>query len=61
MEKLEQVSDETDLARLDQIQEVYAASKQKLVGLQKQEEEYNKNVQVIVESDEQQMQLNKAI
>jgi len=26
--------------------------KQKLLGLQKQEDEYNRNVQVVVESDE---------
>jgi len=32
-----------------------------LIGLQKQEDEYNRNVQVVVESDEQQMKINQVI
>jgi hypothetical protein len=35
--------------------------KNKVMGLEKQEEDFNANVQVVVESDEQQIKLNELI
>ena len=46
---------------LAQIQDISQDQRNKLAGLQKQEEDYNRNVQVVVESDEQQMKLNQII
>ena len=54
----EVISHADEIKTLSQIQEIYTQQKTRLQGLQKQEEEFNKNVQVVVESDEQQMKLN---
>lgn len=51
--RVELVSEANNLDKVNDIQEISQNQKMKLVGLQKQEEEYNKNVQVVVESDEQ--------
>ena len=50
-EKLESSSD--DLQSLTKLQEFINLYKNKIIGLQKQEEDFNNNVQVVVESDEQ--------
>ena len=50
-EKLEASSD--DLQSLTKLQEFINLYKNKIIGLQKQEEDFNNNVQVVVESDEQ--------
>jgi hypothetical protein len=41
-----------DLENADSIQSIIATHKNKLTGLQKQEEDFNQNVQVVIESDE---------
>jgi len=50
--KVDQIASSLDIRTVDQIQDVSGQMKQKLLGLQKQEDEYNRNVQVVVESDE---------
>jgi hypothetical protein len=50
--KVELISHEDDVKKLSDIQDIYSSQKQRFEGLQKQEEEYNKNVQVVVEGDE---------
>lgn len=59
--KVEHLDGPHQLKTIGQIQELYSDQKSKLTALQKQEDEYNRNVQVVVESDEQQMKLNEAI
>ena len=61
VDQVDTLDDRSELKTLDQITELYTTQRSKLLGLQKQEEEYNKNVQVVVESDEQQVKLNEAI
>ena len=61
LQKVDSLDDPDDIKNLRQIEEVHSDQKNKMAGLQKQEEEYNKNVQVVVESDEQQMKLNDVI
>jgi hypothetical protein len=50
-----------ELENADSIQSIITTFKNKLTGLQKQEEDFNQNVQVVIESDEQQMKLNEMI
>lgn len=61
VKKVDHLNSSDQLKSIGQIQETYSDQKQKLSALQKQEDEYNRNVQVVVESDEQQMKLNEAI
>ena len=46
-------ADQDDLKNLSKLQEFITIYKNKIIRLQKQEEDFNNNVQVVVESDEQ--------
>lgn len=58
IDKIDTVDTADDIEQISQIEDCNAQQKSKLIGLQKQEDEYNRNVQVVVESDEQQMKIN---
>jgi chromosome segregation ATPase len=61
LNKVDEVNSPLELKTVDQITQIQGSMRQKLVGLQKQEDEYNANVQVVVESDEEQLKLNEVI
>ena len=53
VETVEEVENKDELNNLENLQELSTFFRKKLSGLQKQEEEFNDNVQIVVENDEQ--------
>ena len=57
--KVEEIDDISDLQKIEKLESLITQYKQRINGLKKQEQDFNDNVQVVVESDEKQILINE--